>query len=166
MTIVGQQLFILPPTYYCIHLPSYFFFFSLFVYFLRFPKIIPEDLRALKKCVSLYITEKEAAVLDEVNLTLCKGEYGRERFTTNDVIVELEEFRDFFNLVNDTIICRNAIDLKFTDGGWLQINNTVSHLMLSDLMLDINGVLYLMKIITIAYSSTLHKVNLFLIILF
>ena len=95
--------------------------------FFRFPEVLPEDLQALKKCTSLYITEKEALVLDEINLAICRGEYGRERFTTNDVIVDSNEFKDFFDLVNDTIICNSAIDLGFTDGGWLQINNTVSY---------------------------------------
>lgn len=74
------------------------------------------------------MTEEEALVLDEINLVVCKGEFGPEKFTNQDVLVEYAEFSRFYELVSDTVICKVAIDMGLTEGGWLQINNTVSKL--------------------------------------
>ena len=93
----------------------------------RFPRMIPTELKKVQKCRSYYISKQEVKVLNEINLRQCKGEYGTQDFNENDVVVELEEFRQFFDLVTDTVISRAAMDMGFTNGGWLQINNTVCY---------------------------------------
>lgn len=97
--------------------------------FYRYPHNIPAELKKVQKCRSYYINEQEVKVLNEINLKQCKSEYGTESFNENDVVVELDEFRKFFDLVTDTVISRAAIDMGFTNGGWLQVNNTVSTLL-------------------------------------
>lgn len=94
----------------------------------RFPRMIPSELKKVQKCKSYYITKEEVSVINEINKTICKGEFGKKSFNENDVVVELDEFKTFFELVADTVISRSAIDMGFTNGGWLQLNNTVSNI--------------------------------------
>lgn len=67
-------------------------------------------------------------LLNKINLMVCKGEYGTLSFNENDVIVETDKFRHYFELVADTVMSRAAVDMKLTNGGWIQINNTVGFL--------------------------------------
>lgn len=80
----------------------------------------------MKKCISYFMTKKECLVFDEINIQFAKGEFGREHFNCNDIIVEYEEFCEFFDFIEDCVISTAALELGFTKGGWLQINNTVS----------------------------------------
>lgn len=92
----------------------------------RFPNRLPEELKAVKPVQSHFITEKEAAVLDEINFKDCNAAFGPQNFTVNDLVVKVDEFREFFELVSDCMIPKRAVELGLTQGGWLQINNTVS----------------------------------------
>ncbi|CAG5120240.1 unnamed protein product, partial [Candidula unifasciata] len=108
----------------------------------KYPNTFPDELGKKDPLVSYFITESEANLLNEINTTHCDFEYGHNPFTVKDLIVDLEEFVEFFNIVKKTfpedflskiggepaapgVSAPVKTDLsQFC--GWIQINNTVS----------------------------------------
>jgi len=84
------------------------------------------EVQTLGRCQTHYLTTSEAFALTHLNSSQLKYDFGDEPFSTSDIVVEFAEFKAFFEMVTDTVRCKVASDLGFTEGGWLQINNTVS----------------------------------------
>ncbi|GFO19252.1 hypothetical protein PoB_004575700 [Plakobranchus ocellatus] len=109
----------------------------------KYPNTFPDELGQKDPLVSHFITEAESKLLNEINTDHCDYEYGHNPFTTKDLIVDLDEFGDFFRIVKKTFPAEvlakiNAeVNLSSTTSlvmkndlsqfcGWIQINNTVS----------------------------------------
>ncbi|KAK3724266.1 hypothetical protein RRG08_043266 [Elysia crispata] len=108
----------------------------------KYPNTFPDELGKKDPLVSHFITEAESKLLNEINTDHCDFEYGQNPFTTKDLIVDLDEFGDFFKLVKKTFpaevlakmggeIVSNTTSTNIKSDlshfcGWIQINNTVS----------------------------------------
>ncbi|KAK3098761.1 hypothetical protein FSP39_022845 [Pinctada imbricata] len=110
----------------------------------RYPNSYPDELGKHQPLTSYFITGHEAKLLNEINLVHCGGEFGQKQFNTKDLIVLLEDFEDFYNLVKKTFpledkgVHRNPASLSTTvhlnnteddtgdPCGWIQVNNTVT----------------------------------------
>ncbi|XP_076465092.1 LOW QUALITY PROTEIN: uncharacterized protein LOC143296941 [Babylonia areolata] len=109
----------------------------------KYPNSFPDELGRKEPLVSYFVTEAEAALLNEINTVHCSFEYGHQPFTTKDLIVDLVEFEDFYRLVKKTFpenvlaaitanenTKRSSVDerkaLLAKMCGWMQINNTVT----------------------------------------
>ncbi|CAH1797322.1 unnamed protein product [Owenia fusiformis] len=95
----------------------------------KYPNAYPEELKKRPPLMSHYVTEAEAKLLNEINIEHCESEFGRHQFTVKDLVVRLEEFKDFYKIVKEafpeTDNSRESKDEGDVQGGWLQINNTV-----------------------------------------
>ncbi|XP_067667128.1 uncharacterized protein [Haliotis asinina] len=118
----------------------------------RYPNSFPDELGKKEPLVSYFVTENEAKLLDEINQVHCSCEYGQQAFTCKDLIVDMAEFEDFYNLVKKTFpddylaklrgeIPQQQVQQPVENEGkpvehvkselakvcgWVQINNTVS----------------------------------------
>ncbi|KAH9524819.1 hypothetical protein Btru_027953 [Bulinus truncatus] len=108
----------------------------------KYPNTFPDELGKKDPLVSYFITAAEAKLLNEININHCDYEYGHNPFTVKDLIVDLEEFEEFFKIVKKTfpadVLAKIGGELTSpavppsvkTDlsnfCGWMQINNTVS----------------------------------------
>lgn len=108
----------------------------------KYPNTFPDELGKKDPLVSYFITEAEANLLNEINTAHCDFEYGHNPFTVKDLIVDLEEFEDFFKIVKKTFPADVLAKINEEPAapvipspvkpdvsqfcGWLQINNTVS----------------------------------------
>ncbi|XP_041371613.1 uncharacterized protein LOC121385138 [Gigantopelta aegis] len=68
----------------------------------RYPNSFPDELSKKEPLVSYFVTENEAKLLNEINSIHCSYEYGQQEFTGKDLIVDLSEFEDFYNIVKKT----------------------------------------------------------------
>ncbi|KAK7499686.1 hypothetical protein BaRGS_00009027 [Batillaria attramentaria] len=105
----------------------------------KYPNSFPDELGKKEPLVSYFVTEAEANLLNEINTVHCSFEYGHQPFTTKDLIVDLVEFEEFYNLVKKTFP-EDVLASMTGDGdeagvdekkrqlsklcGWMQINNT------------------------------------------
>ncbi|KAK7790207.1 hypothetical protein R5R35_013172 [Gryllus longicercus] len=55
---------------------------------------------------SYYITDSEARLLNEINVKHCEGQFGREPFTTKDLVVRLQDAGEFYNFLD---VCYNKL---------------------------------------------------------
>lgn len=55
---------------------------------------------------SYYITDIEARLLNEINVKHCEGQFGREPFTTKDLVVRLQDAGEFYNFLD---VCYNKL---------------------------------------------------------
>ncbi|CAL1526445.1 unnamed protein product [Lymnaea stagnalis] len=108
----------------------------------KYPNTFPDELGKKDPLVSYFITDAEAKLLNEINTAHCDYEYGHNPFTTKDLIVDLEEFEEFFKIVKKTfpadVLAKIGGELTppamtppvkpelSNSCGWMQINNTVS----------------------------------------
>ncbi|XP_050402796.1 uncharacterized protein LOC126819031 [Patella vulgata] len=113
----------------------------------RYPNAFPDELAKKDPLVSFFVTEYEAKLLNEINTIHCSFEYGNQAFTTKELIVDLVEFEDFYNLVKKTFPDEVLAKLRSGDEqapenksagstpsrevlekvcSWIQINNTVT----------------------------------------
>ena len=98
----------------------------------KYPSTYPDELKSRPPLMSHYITDNEAKILNEINKHHCAGEYGQHLFVTQDLIVKMTDFEDFYNIVKKHFPPSILAQLpsaqsseKKVDGGWLQMNNTV-----------------------------------------
>ncbi|XP_066993187.1 uncharacterized protein [Anabrus simplex] len=72
---------------------------------------------------SYYITDAEARLLNEVNVKHCEGQFGREPFTTKDLVVRLQDAGEFYNFLD---VCYNKLLLSSNNPkdkcGFIRIN--------------------------------------------
>ena len=109
----------------------------------KYPNTFPDELGKKDPLVSHFITEAESKLLNEINTDHCDYEYGHNAFTTKDLIVDLDEFGDFFKIVKKTfpaeVLAKMGGEVNVSNPspstvksdlshfcGWIQINNTVS----------------------------------------
>ncbi|XP_075226790.1 uncharacterized protein LOC142327528 isoform X2 [Lycorma delicatula] len=55
---------------------------------------------------SYYITEAEARLFNEINIKHCEMQFGREAFTTKDLVVRLQDASEFYNFLD---VCYNKL---------------------------------------------------------
>ena len=101
----------------------------------RYPNSYPDELGKHQPLTSYFITEHEANLLNEINQIHCGGEFGTKQFNCKDLIVLLEDFSDFYNLVKKTFPVPDSPKLptsvsptgeEYEGCGWIQVNNTVT----------------------------------------
>ncbi|XP_059170979.1 uncharacterized protein LOC131952374 isoform X2 [Physella acuta] len=108
----------------------------------KYPNTFPDELGKKDPLVSYFITDAEAKLLNEINTAHCDYEYGHNPFTVKDLIVDLEEFEEFFKIVKKTfpadVLAKIGGEVTTSHRtsptkpelsqycGWMQINNTVS----------------------------------------
>lgn len=115
----------------------------------KYPNSYPDELGKHQPLTSYFITGHEAKLLNEINTVHCGGEFGQKQFNSKDLIVLLEDFVDFYNLVKKTFpeakqnemngntsmgpppLQSMQINVKQTEDsnepcGWIQVNNTVT----------------------------------------
>lgn len=73
---------------------------------------------------SFYITEAEAKLLNEINNKHCEMQFGRESFTTKDLVVKLKDANEFYTFLDVCYskLLHNGIDNK-EKCGFIRINN-------------------------------------------
>ena len=102
----------------------------------KYPSTYPDELKHRPPLMSHYITENEAKILNEINKHHCAGEYGHALFVTQDLIVKMSDFEEFYNIVKKhfppSVLAQfppiqnpGGSQQKKAEGGWIQINNTV-----------------------------------------
>ena len=98
----------------------------------KFPSTYPDELQSKPPLMSHYVNAKEAKLLNEINAEHCGMEFGRQSFNGRDLIVKLEDFIEFYNIVRKHFpesVSKKSSKPKPppapTDGGWVQVNNTV-----------------------------------------
>ena len=105
----------------------------------RFPKITMDNMGNVGPIYSYYVTEAEAKLLTNINAQCYHYAFGNKAFTTKDLIVSLSDFENFYNRARQHFLSKsNPAESKVpisqpvdnapttrTDGGWVQINNTV-----------------------------------------
>lgn len=73
---------------------------------------------------SFYITEAEARLLNEINNKHCEMQFGRETFTTKDLVVKLKDAHEFYTFLD---VCYSKLLHNGIDGkekcGFIRINN-------------------------------------------
>ena len=115
----------------------------------KYPNSYPDELGKHQPLTSYFITGHEAKLLNEINTVHCGGEFGQKQFNSKDLIVLLEDFVDFYNLVKKTFpeAKQNELNGNSSMGppplqtmqvnvkqiedsskpcGWIQVNNTVT----------------------------------------
>ncbi len=65
----------------------------------RYPSDYPEELKQRPPLLSQFITTSEAKLLNEINVEHCNYEFGTHPFTTKDLVVALEDFEEFYDIV-------------------------------------------------------------------
>lgn len=55
---------------------------------------------------SYYITEAEARLFNDINIKHCESQFGREPFTVKDLVVRLQDAREFYNFLD---VCYNKL---------------------------------------------------------
>ncbi|XP_063230468.1 uncharacterized protein LOC134535320 isoform X2 [Bacillus rossius redtenbacheri] len=72
---------------------------------------------------SYYITDSEAKLFNEINQKHCDGHFGREAFTTHDLVVRLQDAREFYHFLD---VCYNKLVLSSSNPkdkcGFIRIN--------------------------------------------
>lgn len=96
----------------------------------KYPSLLPQELKERPPLISHYITEEEAALLNNINATHLHSEYGQEPFQAQrDLIVSVMDFEQFYAAVKRTFPQSTVDQLRSAGGrclgGWLQVNNTV-----------------------------------------
>uniref|UniRef100_A0A1B6L2S1 Uncharacterized protein n=1 Tax=Graphocephala atropunctata TaxID=36148 RepID=A0A1B6L2S1_9HEMI len=73
---------------------------------------------------SFYITEAEARLLNEINGKHCDSQFGRDVFTTKDLVVKLKDANEFYTFLD---VCYSKLLHNGIDGkekcGFIRINN-------------------------------------------
>jgi hypothetical protein len=72
---------------------------------------------------SYYITDPEARLLNEVNIRHCENQFGRDPFTSKDLVVRLQDAGEFYNFLD---VCYNKLLLSSSNPkdkcGFIRIN--------------------------------------------
>ena len=86
----------------------------------RYPSQSAQELHNMPPLASFYMTQTEAELLTSANVEKCSKLFGDEDFTEHDLIVKLNDFKDFYGAV------KKLFSGKLSDrGGWCQVNNTI-----------------------------------------
>jgi len=76
----------------------------------RLLQLLPPEVKSCTSISSYYLTEPEAKLLNEINIFHTnKNEFGKEKFTTKDLLVSLEDVQEFFNFLE---LCHKKVVLK------------------------------------------------------
>ena len=86
----------------------------------RYPSQSAQELHTMPPLASFYMSKEEAEVLTTVNTDHCAKQFGEEAFTEHDLIVKLNDFREFYAAVKKLFSGK-----LLENGGWCQINNTL-----------------------------------------
>ena len=100
----------------------------------KYPSAYPEEISNRPPLANEFITADEATLLNEINRDHCDHGFGHDVFTTDDIIVKVGDFKDFFEIVQKHFAkiplepgeeIKQQPGMRQVTGGWLQINNTV-----------------------------------------
>ena len=102
----------------------------------KYPRKYPEEISNRPPLASEFITTAEATVLNKINSDHCQHEFGHTLFTTDDIIVKVQDFKDFFGIVQEHFgdippeiepgeVIKQQPGIRQVTGGWLQVNNTI-----------------------------------------
>ena len=102
----------------------------------KYPSAYPVEISSRPPLASDFVTTAEATLLNEINRDHCDHGFGHDLFTTDDIIVRVQEFKDFFAIVQkhfDNIsveiepgeVIKQKPEVRQVTGGWLQVNNTI-----------------------------------------
>ncbi|ELT97695.1 hypothetical protein CAPTEDRAFT_225615 [Capitella teleta] len=91
----------------------------------KYPCTYPEELKSRPPLTSQYVTLHEATLLGEINVHHCGLEYGHQAFSSQDLIVALNDFEDFYLIVKRNFPGSVGSEPPKLLGGWVQINNTI-----------------------------------------
>ena len=102
----------------------------------KYPRAYPEEISSRPPLESEFMTTSEAMLLNEINRDHCDHGFGHDLFTTADVVVRVQEFNDFFAIVQKHFgilplevkpgeVIRHNQEMRHVTGGWLQVNNTI-----------------------------------------
>ncbi|XP_014249279.1 uncharacterized protein LOC106666525 isoform X2 [Cimex lectularius] len=67
---------------------------------LKYLNYLNSDIYSCTCIRSYYITEHEAKLLTEINLKHCEGRFGRDHFTTKDLVVMLSDASEFYEFLD------------------------------------------------------------------
>ena len=111
----------------------------------KYPNKYPDEISNRPPLLSEFITTTEATLLNEINRDHCQHGFGQDLFTTDDVVVKVQEFKDFFTIVQKLFgnisqqlepgqtpshlepgeVVGKKTTARPATGGWLQVNDTV-----------------------------------------
>jgi len=89
----------------------------------RFLQVLPPEVNSCTCIRSYYITDSESKLLNEINLKHTDCSYGKEAFTSKDLVVRLKDAREFHKFLD---LCHKKLVLKKSNAsdrcGFFRIN--------------------------------------------
>lgn len=89
----------------------------------RFLQVLPPEVNSCTCIRSYYITDSESKLLNEINLKHTDCSYGKEAFTSKDLVVRLKDAKEFHKFLD---LCHKKLVLKKSNAsdrcGFFRIN--------------------------------------------
>merc|ERR1719319_144744 len=89
----------------------------------RFLQVLPPEVNSCTCIRSYYITDSESKLLNEINVRHSDSTFGKEAFTTKDLVVKLNDAREFHKFLD---LCHKKLVLKKSNAsdrcGFFRIN--------------------------------------------
>jgi len=91
--------------------------------FSRFLAVLPPEVNSCHCIRSYYITDTESKLINDINNRHTDSYYGREAFTTKDLVVKLKDAKEFYRFLD---LCYKKLVLKKSNAtdrcGFFRIN--------------------------------------------
>ena len=89
----------------------------------KFLSVLPSEVNSCHCIRSYYITEHESKLLNEINLKHADCHFGKEAFTSKDLVVRLADAKEFYRFLD---LCYKKLVLKRSNAsdrcGFFRIN--------------------------------------------
>jgi len=89
----------------------------------RYLQVLPQEVNSCTSIRSYYLTDSESKLLNEINLKHTECTFGKEAFTSKDLVVRLKDAKEFFKFLD---LCHKKLVLKKSNAsdrcGFFRIN--------------------------------------------
>lgn len=89
----------------------------------RYLQVLPQEVNSCTSIRSYYLTDNESKLLNEINLKHTDCSYGKEAFTSKDLVVRLKDAKEFYKFLD---LCHKKLVLKKSNAsdrcGFFRIN--------------------------------------------
>ena len=93
----------------------------------KFLNVLPPEVNSCHCIRSYYITDSESKLLNEINLKHTDCYFGKEAFTTKDLVVRLKDAKEFYRFLD---LCHKKLVLKKSNAsdrcGFFRINGNLN----------------------------------------
>jgi len=89
----------------------------------RYLQVLPQEVNSCTSIRSYYLTDNESKLLNEINLKHTDCTFGKEAFTSKDLVVRLKDAKEFFKFLD---LCHKKLVMKKSNAsdrcGFFRIN--------------------------------------------